>query len=324
MQRSRFIDIAKGASIILVLVTHFDWTLRQRLGYGFYFWVSMAVPVFMIATGYVNAMSLSSKQMTLKMAYHPKLILKKLLRFCIPFLFIYVIELIIRAYKGVYYSPLQIIKYFFFGGMGVHGTYYFPVLLQMVLLVPLVYFVVKKFKYGWVYCMLANLAWEIFKNTFACEAGFGYEVYRLLAFRYLFAVAIGVHMCVNREKLGAVKWFIMFVIGALYIYFTTLIDAGKFEHERILFTRWWTTCLPAIFYIAPIFLLGLKYLNNVRCTFLEKVGNASYHIFLFQILYYNYIAPILYKRMGRGLAGGYGYYLVYNGLSKGLPKLLKR
>ncbi len=318
MQRSRFIDIAKGISMIMVVITHFAWTLSQRLDYGFYFWISMAVPCFMLATGYVNAASFSAKDVALKEAYKPKTIWKKLVRFSVPFLYMYAAELLIRAFKGEFYNPVEIILHFFTGGMGVHGTYYFPVLLQLVFLMPLIYAIVRKSKYGWLICAAINLSYEIIKNTFAIDNAIGFEVYRLLAFRYIFAVAMGAHICLYKESINKLGWALMFVVGAAYIYVI-----GYTGYEPVIFTRWNTTSMITVFYIAPVFFAGIKYLNDKRCVFFEKIGNASYHIFLFQIIYYNFIAPYVYEVAGKGLvafiasitvclAGGFCYYLIYN------------
>ena len=60
-QRDHFLDIAKGAAVILVIITHFSWTEEERLPYLFPFWVSMAVPVFMIISGYVGTASYEKK-----------------------------------------------------------------------------------------------------------------------------------------------------------------------------------------------------------------------------------------------------------------------
>ena len=326
MQRSRFIDIAKGISMIMVVITHFEWTLTQRLDYGFYFWISMAVPCFMLATGYVNAVSFSAKGITLKKAYKPAFIWKKIVRFSVPFLYMYAAELTIRAFMGEFYNPLEIIGHFFTGGMGVHGTYYFPVLLQLVFLMPLIYAVVSKSQYGWLVCAAVNLVYEIIKNTFAIDNAIGYELYRLLAFRYIFAVAMGAHICIHKENIKKLGWALMFVVGAVYIYVI-----GYTGYNPVVFTRWSTTSMVTVFYIAPLFFAGIKYLNNKSCIFLEKIGNASYHIFLFQIIYYNFIAPYIYEHAGRGvvsliisvtacLLGGFGYYMLYNSVSKNWRK----
>lgn len=53
--RNHFLDVAKGMSIILVLVIHCGWTDETRQKLLFPFLVTIAVPVFVMITGYVSA-----------------------------------------------------------------------------------------------------------------------------------------------------------------------------------------------------------------------------------------------------------------------------
>ena len=52
-----FVDVLKGICIIMVVVTHFSWEEHERLYYLFPFWIDMAVPIFMLISGYVYTIS---------------------------------------------------------------------------------------------------------------------------------------------------------------------------------------------------------------------------------------------------------------------------
>ena len=52
------IDVIKGLAIILVLITHYNWTADQRQFVLFPYVIDMAIPIFMIITGFVYANSL--------------------------------------------------------------------------------------------------------------------------------------------------------------------------------------------------------------------------------------------------------------------------
>lgn len=65
IKRNKQLDIIKGICIIFVIVTHFAWTTNERLKYGFPFWIDMAVPIFMVITGYVSAASYEKKKLSL-------------------------------------------------------------------------------------------------------------------------------------------------------------------------------------------------------------------------------------------------------------------
>ena len=55
--RNRTLDILKGLAVVIVLITHYAWTREQRLIPIFPYLIDMAVPVFMIISGYVGALS---------------------------------------------------------------------------------------------------------------------------------------------------------------------------------------------------------------------------------------------------------------------------
>ena len=88
-----FIDVLKGICILIVIITHYNWDKGERLKYLFPFWVEMAVPVFMIISGYVSSKSFEKKQINkLAQAYEPFLILSKILRYTIPFIIVYMLS----------------------------------------------------------------------------------------------------------------------------------------------------------------------------------------------------------------------------------------
>ena len=72
--RNRFIDTAKGVAIILVLFNHYEWQEGGFVGTHLYNWlVCMAVPIFMLCTGYVTAASFSRNGKDLRDAYSQRL-----------------------------------------------------------------------------------------------------------------------------------------------------------------------------------------------------------------------------------------------------------
>ena len=349
-QRNRFIDVAKGIAIILVIFNHYEWTKTSVFNTHLYhFVINMAVPVFMLCTGYVTAVSFEAKNITLKDAYTKKSLLPKLSRYVMPFVWYYALETILTlvfvnngylqyiynldfAYNAGYSKTptfIGTIVFFFAGGRGQHGTYYFPVIIQVAFMIPLIYKVVKKHKYGIYVCFLVNLALEILKNFIGIlivNPKIPHGAYRLLAFRYIFVIALGCYMYIYREKIGKwYKWAALSAVGAGYIY---LINYTSYE--RVIFTYWAGTSMLAVLFVAPLFLLCINKLKNTKCAFLENIGKASYHILFAQILYFNFFAPLVWTApksiipnqyvgfvvsLAVCLITGYGYYLLYNKLS---------
>lgn len=87
--RNHFLDLLKGLCIILVIITHCSWNDDERVKLLFPFWVDMAVTIFMIVSGYVGTLSLNRKNLSLLNMYSPKEVLKKLLRYTVPYIYIY-------------------------------------------------------------------------------------------------------------------------------------------------------------------------------------------------------------------------------------------
>ena len=59
--RLNYLDFYKGICIIFIIITHYSWNDNERLHYLFPFWIDMAVPVFMVITGYVTSLSFQNR-----------------------------------------------------------------------------------------------------------------------------------------------------------------------------------------------------------------------------------------------------------------------
>lgn len=94
-ERSNVLDIIKGLMIIFIIITHFRFVYPDDYyRYGFYFWIDMAVPVFMIITGYVTAIQFRKRGVeSFVQAYSIEIVIPKVLRFVIPFFLIMLLEL---------------------------------------------------------------------------------------------------------------------------------------------------------------------------------------------------------------------------------------
>lgn len=99
--RNYFLDILKGICILFVIITHFGWEAEERLRYGFPFWIDMAVPVFMIISGYVYALSYRRKGVdSFEKAYKLSIILGNAVRYTVPFLMVCSVELCFKMKFG--------------------------------------------------------------------------------------------------------------------------------------------------------------------------------------------------------------------------------
>ena len=90
---------------------------------------------------------------------------------------------------------------FISGGEG-PGSYYTPVMVQFILVIPVIIKVIKKYRLGGLaVCFLVNLSLEFFKNV----VNMGADIYRLLIFRYIFAIAYEVYLYFDSGR--KISWF---------------------------------------------------------------------------------------------------------------------
>ena len=286
--RLNYIDVYKGVSIFFVIITHYEWTERQRVIGLFPFWIEMAVPVFMVITGYLYAISLSNRG--IKYYFGLKNLVCKLLRFIIPFFPIAMIQIVVNLLStGI--SLKSVVSIFVTGGAG-PGAYYFPVMLQLVLLIPFLYSIVDKYREkGLVVTFAINVIYEALKTYLGLSPG----LYRLLIFRYIFIVSFGCYLWVSQkknlkdDKIKRLFTYIVGILGLIYIIVFNYTDI-----DPLITPLWTTTSVFAVLFIVPI-MVRLMSPNKIHNRFLELCGRASFNIFLTQMIYYWVLSKYIYE-----------------------------
>lgn len=170
----RHIDVLKGVCILIVIIEHAKWPTSVWRKALFPFWDRIAIPCFMVISGFVNSRSIENT--TLSEAYKIENIIRKLKRYLIPYTVAFAIEAITYCVIGLpfinrfidryyvlnhdvseYTSFSNLLKAYFSGGFG-PGNYYTPVLIQLVLLFPvLVFFMDKKDEILWIVAFICFL-----------------------------------------------------------------------------------------------------------------------------------------------------------------------
>lgn len=279
MKRNNFLDVLKGICILLVILIHIDFTESQRLWLLFPFWVNPAVPIFMIISGYVNTLSFEKNDVTaLKTAYAPKGILTKYLRFTVPLVLFFPLELLLTRFVLNYHLPFwHTLFKFATGGFG-PGGYYYACMIGFIFIFPLIYFAIKKWDFkGLLLCFGANLFYELIKLPLCMTQ----DVFRLLVFRYVFLIALGVYFAIGKFKIKKWMGIVSLLCGGAFLVF-----AAYTNHKPVIFFREWVrTCLFAALFIAPIAYVLVK-----KCSFgfkpLEIIGKASYSIMFAQKIFF--------------------------------------
>lgn len=287
-QRIEFLDYLKAICVIMVIITHYDWA--DKTSPFFTMLINMAVPVFMIISGYNFAMSNSRKAGgKLRKMYGWDMMKPKLVRFLVPFFSICLLEIALLIINDREIHPFRI---FLLGAYG-PGSYYVPVMLQMLVIFPIIYVLIdKNAKLGITVTALANLLFEIAIKVFEIDKYY----YRLSVGRYLLLIAFGCYLYLY-PKHRVKKWqmWAMLLVGLAYI-----LAVFEFDKDLLLFDYWKTTAMPVAFYIFPIviFLFRKFYHSTIPGTIgklLTWIGQASYHIFLVQMVYFHFNlgAPIM-------------------------------
>ena len=239
----------------------------------------MAVPIFLVITGYVSAMSFERKNTNYNLAYKPVEIISKLLRLIIPFLVVFTLQTIYHFLKHEELSVSIILMRFITGGEG-PGSYYFIIMIQVVLIAPIIWWTVKKYCVsGIIICFVINLLYELVHATY----GIPPKVYSLLVFRYLFILSYGFFLCYIEVAGRKKRLWVYICIGV--IGFLVLAAINYFGVSKLDYNEWKNTSVFGVLWIVPImlFLVGC---NGLQYKPLELLGLSSYNIYLFQLLYY--------------------------------------
>ena len=115
------------------------------------------------------------------------------------------------------------------------------------------------------------------------------DYYRLNIGRYLLLIAFGCYLYLYPEhRVKKYQLISMFLIGLGYI-----VAVFGFNWDIILFGYWKTTAMPIAFYIFPIIILLFRRFYHIKLpgvigNTLTWIGQASYHIFLVQMVYYHF------------------------------------
>ena len=276
-------DYIKGLMIFIIILTHINFLPQERLDLLFPFYIDMAVPVFMIISGYLSSLSLSKRNC--ESAYSLDYLIKRALRFTVPLIIAIFIEYAakITPFVNIKSAIVFIIK----GGIG-PGTYYYPIMMQFILFFPILYLIIKNNHWGgFIFCGLINLVFEVWCVIYKIDP----EIYRVCILRYTFVIACGIFFYFEEKNFKKnLKTFIILllsgVIGFAYIFITSYTQ----YRERI-FVNWTTTSMMTTFWIFPLFFILYKALGKLPPSKLQVIGKASYHIFLTQMVYYCTIIP---------------------------------
>lgn len=297
----------------------------------------------MVISGFVYSKSIENKTLQDTYSFHE--LFRKFKRYLIPFATVYAVELLIYFVCGIPSVQNLLLKIFHFqfdsnpwnhlafpsifvhflsGGIG-PGDYYTPMIIQLILLFPLLYYFIRKYQYkGLIISFISCFVFELIQYVFHIPN----SIYRLLVFRHLLPICFGIYLSLGLYQRNKVLNMLSLLIGFIYI-----LAVNYHDMIPSFFNRSWSDVnfMSCLFYL-PI----IAFILSKQITFkpLEQIGKASYHIYLIQMLYYNFVKKsILIKFLKNQFLWctlsllicvliGFAFYKTENRLLKKLKKLI--
>ena len=272
-----FIDFIKGFCILSVVLTHSLPSVCQDY-LLFMLWGGMAVPLFLlIQVFHAYKAGLDSQKRILS--------LKIVKRIVVPFLLTLFFIGVIRLLRG---NPIKEVVADFLTGGGGPGSYYPWIYIEFAVLLIVFRFFLKRLKLYQIFLFFLALSilLEYFCSTMAIAPG----LYRIIFFRYVFLIALGVDWVCNGIKLDKKRLSLSIVSGCfivLFQYFNPNLEPVFFH------TAWKSFHWVSYFYVAYLLMYTLKqvyvHLGEVPKHVFHKCGKFSYEIFLVQMVVFNFV-----------------------------------
>ena len=282
-QRIEFLDYLKAVCVIMVIITHYGW--GDKTSPFFTMLINMAVPVFMIVSGYNFATSNRKKadgnlEESVWLEYDET---KADPLFAAVFCHLFCSKIPLVAAQD---KNIPLFRIFVLGAYG-PGSYYVPIMLQLLVIFPLIdVMIAYNAKLGLAVAALANLAFEVCVIVFDMDKYYYRREHRKIpALNRVWLLSVSAS---GAEGKAVSDVDDVFLAGMAY-----LIAVFGFDKDFESFGYWKTTAMPVAFYIFPIVILLFR--KFYHCTIpgfvgrlLTQIGKASYHIFLIQMVYYHF------------------------------------
>lgn len=254
-------------------------------GLSFLYLRKFAVGIFLIMSGYLMSGTFDGREHPFRQWYGFRNLSFRILRFYLPLVPIFILALFYKMFVlDKHYSLLEIVVRFFLGGFR-PGGYYVVILVQLVLLFPVIYAVVRRYKWkGVLLCVCFTLMYDVLATRF----GMNDTLYKFLIFRLTAHIAFGVFMRVAEFQKQKSFYLVLFAIGLVYVIGCVFTDT----YVPTIFFRWRDVSVMTAFFLTPIMMVFINRFGHITYTESKLSGhtlafaNATYHIFLVQLLYY--------------------------------------
>jgi len=249
---------------------------------------ALPVVIFIIIIGFSTTQSYIKYDInSLMECYSWPLLKKRLDRIIWAYLFTVTLEMLTSFILTNYFQigNFQLdhwLKEYLNGGSG-PGSYFVPLLLQVLLFLPILYVLANKnVNLMLIGAFVLNMLFELYCYYSDMPQG----VYRFIFIRYLLAIALGIWLAKTKQ----INWYLVTAGALLSLLYIT--GYNYFDFRLPVQPDWSPQNYPAFLWPFMIVILGLKILpEQAKGIFklIAELGKASYHIFLTQMAYFYYM-----------------------------------
>jgi peptidoglycan/LPS O-acetylase OafA/YrhL len=306
------IDLIKALAIVSVICLHsLSQKALQETAAVFYIW--QAVPVFVVLLGLNGAASLQRRGgHTLRELYSRTYLASRFDRIYTPFLIAFAGSLLVASIaQGTHHSPYSLARELVSGELPLNGPgiYFITLLFQAVLLVPLVYWGLRRWPARTLLlCLAMTVGYEVLALRTDLTSAHPFLGEAFIA-RYLLLLALGCAIAaIPVERLLRSRW--LWCGALLSSAYLLLIYA---DPQAIAVGR----LSASVFYPTLLVIVGIAGLHRVKGPLLHggvELGRASYHIFLAQIVWFALgvwsidSVPALLGNLAVTIAAGIAFY----------------
>lgn len=286
-QRNNLFDLLKLISIAAVVSIHALVPYPELGKFLSPLLQAVAVPIFILISAYLRTKKMN--KIGVKGAYQPKYMFISFMSLMLGYIIIVVIEIIgclplqrqgIPLPLGTNFldSVPDFLYWLFTGTLG-FGSYYIPIMVELIVFLPLLYLLFKKNRNaGLLLCFGLNLAYDLLSHFLGMSSG----AYRLLIFRFTFMLGCGIYLGMQEEKgkKEDVTAGLFLFLGLFYVIVNTFI------YEFPIFDTWSSSSMFVAFFAYGFVYFMMKRFSGIGYRKIFVFGKASYHIFLVQMLFY--------------------------------------
>ena len=270
-----FIDFIKGFATISVILLH---TLPHRVLYDTFavYHIWQAVPIFLFITFYLGFRNLEKKPFNFRDYYTLDRIKKIFLKLWLPLIILAFFEAIFFMFCGTNDKAMGSLLCYNNGP----GSYYIWLYMQIWLLLPLIYILLKKTGIILGGCLLMILGHI---GDFGIETYFGITP-KFLCFRYIF-MSVPALMYLRRVNNKGTTF--LAIISIVYLYSMHYSEVPILI-DPILPNGWEAQTSLGFFYTLCLFVLLKKCYAKIKNTHfancISNIGHISWEVFLVQMV----------------------------------------